>query len=250
MDTLRKARESFRALIEGAGLDPKDTVAVRPLQPEEAIGSRVDDSFVIKKGKERVIEALFQGHRGQAFTDRPSPWEGTLGDLFGLDLDSVRNRAIFVAALNAVLAALGKARGTVHCRDEDPMRCGPEIAGRLLERFGPIRVGLVGLQPAILENLVSRFGSSRVSVVDLNPENIGKVRFGVEVWDGDRELDRLTASCEVGLATGSSVVNGTLDGIRSRFQAEGKPLILFGNTISGVAELLGLERLCPFGSPG
>jgi hypothetical protein len=53
--------------------------------------------------------------------------------------------------------------------------------------------------------------------------------------------------CGVGLATGSSLVNGTIDDIYDRFGGAGKPLVFFGNTISGAAALLGLDRLCPFG---
>jgi hypothetical protein len=111
-------------------------------------------------------------------------------------------------------------------------------------------VGLVGLQPAILKALVSRFGPDAVRVVDLNPDNIGEMRSGVFVWNGEKDLPRLVAECAVGLATGSSVVNCTLDGILNRFRQAEKPLILFGNTISGVAALLGMERLCPFGRAG
>lgn len=51
----------------------------------------------------------------------------------------------------------------------------------------------------------------------------------------------------MGLATGSAVVNGTLVEILDQFRNAGKPVLLFGNTISGVAELLGLDRLCPYG---
>ena len=51
---------------------------------------------------------------------------------------------------------------------------------------------------------------------------------------------------EVGLATGSSIVNGTIEIIR-RFTDDNKPLVFFGNTISGTAALLDLDRLCPFG---
>jgi hypothetical protein len=50
----------------------------------------------------------------------------------------------------------------------------------------------------------------------------------------------------VGLATGSSVVNGSINDLLARFLAVGKPLLFFGNTISGVAALLGLDRICPF----
>lgn len=224
-------------------------VTVDPLDPDEAIGKNADPSFVIKKGKERVIEAKFQGHRGQAFTDRPIAWAGTLEDVLALNFDEIPNRAVFVAGLNAVLSALQRLPGTIHCKDEDPSRCGPEVARILYERFGPVRVGLIGLQPAILKALVSRFGPHSVRVTDMNPDNIGEDRSGVPVWDGERDLARLVSECDVGLATGSSVVNRTLDEIMERFQQAGKPVILFGNTISGVAALLGLERLCPFGRP-
>jgi hypothetical protein len=173
-----------------------------------------------------------------------------LGDLLSLNLEEVPNRAVFVASLNAALSTLEHLPGTLHCKNEDPSRCGPETARILHERFGPVCVGLAGLQPSILKALVSRFGPEAVRVTDLNPDNIGESRAGVVVWDGERDLPRLVSECDVGLATGSSVVNRTLDEILERFQEAGKPLILFGNTISGVAALLELDRVCPFGRPG
>ena len=249
-DRLDQARALLRERLGRYQTNLELPIQVRPLDPDEAIGKDADPSFVIKKGKERIIEATFQGHKGQAFTDRPIGWSGNLADLLSLNLDEIPKRAVFVAGLNAVLSALEQLPGTVHCKDEDPSRCGPEIARVLYERFGTVGVGLVGLQPSILKALVSQFGPNAVRVVDLNPENIGETRSGVVVWDGEKDLPRLMAECDVGLATGSSVVNRTLDGILERFRQAGKPLILFGNTISGVAALLGLERLCPFGRTG
>ena len=84
-------------------------------------------------------------------------------------------------------------------------------------------------------------------MTDLNPDNIGKERAGVLVWDGAADLARLVEWYDVGLATGSSIVNGTIDDIVDRFQAACKRLVFFGNTISGAAALLGLRRMCPFG---
>jgi uncharacterized protein (DUF4213/DUF364 family) len=248
--SLKQARERLKKTLDQKGQDRSSWVHVRPLDPDEAIGKDADPSFVIKKGKERVIEATFDGHRGQAFTDRPSIWSGNLAELLSLDLEDIPNRAVFVAGLNAVLSAVEELPGTLHCMDEDPSRCGPEVARILYDRFGPVRIGLVGLQPAILKALVARFGPDEVRVTDLNPDNIGETRAGVSIWDGEKDLPRLVGDCDVGLVTGSSVVNHTLDEILECFQQAGKPLLLFGNTISGVAALLGLERLCPFGRPG
>ncbi len=244
---LAQVREKMLCLCIDRDVDRSRRVSVYPLSPNEAIGAKADADFAIKKGKERVIEATFEGARGQAFTDAPSDWTGTLDELLSLDLSIVRHRAVFVAAMNAVLRSLGAAEGTMHCKDEDPQRCGPEIARELQARFGRKRVGLVGLQPAILKGLVDRFGSEFVRVLDLNPENIGTSKCGVLIWDGETDLPRLAEWCEVALATGSSLVNGTLDEIKQDFEAVGKPLVFFGNTISGAAALLRFDRICPFG---
>ncbi|MEW6355042.1 MAG: DUF364 domain-containing protein [Planctomycetota bacterium] len=247
MGILEQARNEFARVLKEEDVDRSLRVIVRPLSPGDAVGAKADGTLAIKKGKERVVEATFTGARGQAFTDAPSNWSGTLDDILSLVLGDARNRAVFVAAMNAVLRSFEVASGTIHCKDEDPIRCGREMARRIEERFGPKRLGLIGLQPGILSGLVERFGAESVRVLDLNPDNIGSLKCGVRVWDGGTDLPRLVDWCEVGLATGSSIVNGTIDEIKERFEASGKPLVFFGNTISGAAALLGLDRICPFG---
>jgi len=242
MGVLEEAKNEFVRTCTEAGLDLNKPVGIRPLSSGDAIGDARDD-FVLKKGKEYVIEAVFETGRGQA----PRRWDGSLREVLSLDLSDVSRRGVIVATMNAVLRYLGLATGTIHCRDEDPVNCGAQIADRLARRFGCRRFGAVGLQPAILEALVERFSAEAVRVVDLNPENIGSTKYGVEVWNGQTELSRLVQWCEIGLATGSSIVNGTIDEIVGCFKDKGKALIFFGNTISGVAALLNLDRLCPFG---
>ncbi len=247
MGLLEEARGKLVQLCNDRDVDRRKEIAVHPLHPDEAIGKSASQDFVIKKGKERVIEAEFEGARGQAFTDQPAEWSGTIQELLRLDLSRVSNRAIFVAGLNAIMRRLGEARGTVHCLNEDPSRCGEAMVAEVEKRFGKKRIGLIGLQPAILSALVKRFGADSLRALDLNPDNIGTSKWGVPIWDGGTDAACLVEWCEVGLATGSSIVNGTIDGIRARFAATRKPLIFFGNTISGVAALLDLERICPFG---
>ena len=246
MSILEKTKSEFVRVCNDRSLDPRQTISVRPLSSREAIGDAQGD-FAIKEGKEHVIEATFDKARGQAFTGTPREWNGTLEELLSLELSDAGNRGIFVAAANAVLRSIGLATGTIHCRDEDPTQCGPEIAMQLETRFGFRRIGLVGLQPAIVKALISHFGPELVRVVDLNPDNIGCLKYDIEIWDGLADLPRLVEWSEIGLATGSSIVNGTIDEIIRCFKASGRPLMFFGNTISGAAALLGLERLCPFG---
>jgi len=246
MDILEQAREKFRQIITEHAFDPGEPITIRALSPDEAIGS-ADENFVIKKGKERVIEARFRDIAGQAFTDAPGNWEGTLGDLMKLDLAENGYRALFTAGLNAVMNALGLVTGAIHCRDDEPIKCGAEMPERLRLRFKARRYGMIGLQPAILKEMVDAYGTSGMRVIDLNPDNIGQKREDLMVMDGEKDLDELVEWCQVGLATGSTLVNGTINEILERFRAAGKPVIFYGNTISGVAALLNLERICPFG---
>jgi len=246
MSILEKAKSEFLNVCDDQGLDLSKTITLHPLLPRDAIGDAEGD-FVIKKGKEYVIEATFDKAHGQAFTGIACNWNGTLEELLSLELSEARNRGIFVASMNAVLRSRKLATGTNHCRDEDPTNCGPKIAGQLEARFGTKRFGLIGLQPAILKALVNRFTREFVRVVDLNPDNIGSSKYGIEVWDGQSDLPRLVEWSEVGLATGSSIVNGTIDEIIRRFKDDKKPLVFFGNTISGTAALLDIDRICPFG---
>ena len=47
--------------------------------------------------------------------------------------------------------------------------------------------------------------------------------------------------CDIALVTGTTMVNGTINGIETE-----KPVIFFGVTIAGPARLLGLAHFCPF----
>jgi hypothetical protein len=47
------------------------------------------------------------------------------------------------------------------------------------------------------------------------------------------------------LITGSTLVNGTIDGLMESALRHQKRAVFYGTTIAGAAYLLGLERLCP-----
>ena len=247
MPMLEQAREAFMKLCSERDVNRATEVRVRPLMADEAIGAKAGPEFAVKRGKEVVIEATFNGARGQAFTDCPSAWTGTLSEALALDSANIRNRAILVATINAVLRSLDWVTGTVHCRDEDPERCGKAIAQEIEKRFRKKRICLIGAQPGILRGLALGFGCGRIGAVDLNPDNIGTWKLGVCICDGATELPKLVEACDLGLATGSTLVNGTIDEIMARFAGAKKPLVFYGNTISGAAGLLALDRLCPFG---
>lgn len=224
-------------------LEQEVIVEVKPLTSREAIGSPERDDFPILKGKERIVEARFRGVPGQAFTDAFAEYRGDLAGLLRLDLSDRFNASIFTAAANAVLRWLGKAEGTVHCRDREPGECAQKLLGFIKEKYPGVRkAALVGLQPAMAEVLA---GAYDLTIVDLDPDNIGRTRAGAVVQDGRRDMAQALEQCDLIAATGSTLTNNTLDQVRAA--AGDRRLFFFGVTISGAAAMLGLERFCPLG---
>ncbi len=249
--TLETLRVELRRLAQEADLLQADvSVLAKPLTPEEAIGTPGRRDYPILVGKERVIEATVLGSRGHAFTDSARELKGTVTEVLELELDSNFDRAIFVATGNALLRHLGLAKGTVHCKDDDPERCGAQIADHILATYGQVTVGLIGLNPAIAERLVQVFGPGRVRLTDLNPDQVGTERWGVEIWHGRDRADQLIDEADVVVLTGTTLVNDTFDSLRARLEAAAKPYLVFGVTAAGVCALTAIERLCPCGRDG
>lgn len=213
-----------------------EVVSARPLSPEEAIGKPERTDFPILKGKEFMMEARFRDCRGQAFTSSPGVFQGTVEEILARDLETDFDRALVVATANALLSYLGVAQGTAHCRDDGPKRCAEGLVEYLTDRFGSPRVGVIGLQPALLGALA---GKLPVRVTDLDPDNIGQYRSGILVESAEITRD-IVEWADIVLATGTVLANDTIDGVLSS-----KPTVFYGVTIGGAAVLLGLDRYCP-----
>jgi len=238
-EVLRLFLDRTRALALEHGLtaDTVEVVSARPLTPDEAIGKPERSDFPILKGKEVMMEARFRGSRGQAFTSMPGEFRGRVQEVLARDLETDFDRALVVATANALLAHLGIAEKTAHCRDDGPRQCAGGIAQYLRERFGSPRVAVIGFQPALITALV---GSHAVRVTDMDPDNVGQSRLGVLV-EGVENTPEVLDWADVVLVTGTTLANNTLDGILSA-----KPTVFYGVTIAGAAALLGYERYCPF----
>ena len=247
-DILEVARDRFAADLDrwclktGVSRGELDdrVVATRPLSAFEAIGSPERDDFPILRGKEVLMEAAYRGSFGQAFTSASGVFSGTLEEVLDLPLDDLFHRAVLVSTINAVLRNLGIVERTVHCRDAGPADCAAGL-GRWLKEEGADRAGLVGMQPALLSSLVEILGPEKVMVSDL--ECAGEVRFGVQVLDG-ASPEPLFERSPLVLITGTTLVNGTIDGLLDLADRYGSRVVFFGTTIAGAAHLLGLERWC------
>lgn len=216
-------------------LDERIIVRARAHTTEEAIGNPEADDFPIQKGRERLMQAEFGKGIGQAFTDRYGDFEGTFKDILEMPMTNNYRRAIFVAALNAVLNHRGLIEGTIHCRDQEPMQCARELADYIRDRSGDVKIGLAGFQPRMAEVLGAGFP---IRLLDLDPDNICATKFGITV-EGEESTDDVIAWADLLLVTGTTLVNNTIETFLGK-----KPVIFYGTTIAGAAHLMGWERFC------
>jgi len=227
---------------EGLGLeDLNDEVVVSgKLSAEDAIGKPERDDFPLLRGKEVMMQAIYRESPGQAFTPDSRDFKGTLSEVLSLPLEDCFQRAVLISTINAALRYIGLVDDTIHCKDEGPGICASHL-GDWIQNQDADRIGLVGLQPALLESLATSIGPENVMVSDLMYP--GEVRSGVTIIDG-MESSKLFEECQLVLVTGSTLVNGTIDEVLKLADEYQKRVVFYGTTISGAARLMDLEKWC------
>lgn len=231
-------REKFKALIDEHDLEEdKIMIKTSELTAEEAIGITIRKDYPLLNGKEVLVEADYKGAKGQAYTDGPTAYSGTIKDILDLDLSDDRNKVLFIASLNAVLKYLGLIGGTIHCKDEEPETCAKRIGESIKAEYGQAKIGLVGLQPAMLDHLKDDF---EIRVLDLDKNIVGKEKYGVLIEHGFDKMEEVLAWADLYLVTGSTITNGSIVNYLNR----DKPVLFFGTTIAGPAYLNGYKRVC------
>jgi uncharacterized protein (DUF4213/DUF364 family) len=240
-----RLHEELQQLVEkNQLLDKEITIRTHILKPAEAIGDPERKDFPLLKGKEVLMQATFLGSRGQAYTDAPSEFSGPLREILDLGLEDSRQKALFIAALNAVMRYLYPDIRTVHCKNNEPEECSQEIK-RFVRTLSPGSVGLIGLQPAMLDAIVRLLGAERVACIDRDEDNRNQIRYGVPIgWGDDKGLQKVFEVSDVVLATGSSSSNGSLEDILTMSAKYNKQVYFYGVTIAGAARLMGLNHLC------
>ena len=239
-DYLRLGIEELGKLLQGE-LRSQVSIQVKGLSVKEAIGSPQRQDYPIQKGKEILIQADFQGFKGQAFTTHPKEFVGELREVFQMDSSQAYSRALQVATLNAVTSYLGVCEKSIHCKDEEPEECGSWIAEQLQGQKG--KISMIGLNPAILQKLLE--AGLQVRCSDLDPDWIGKHKFGITIEDGSKVNDELLETGDFVLFTGSTICNDSFDKIMDAITTGGKDYAIFGTTAAGICGLMELHRFCP-----
>lgn len=240
MDFYNDLKMKFGEIIDERAISGEaiKIISARTLTVKEAIGEPERNDYPLMRGKEFMVEASFRGARGQAFTDMPGNYEGSLGEVLSSDLADNFQRAVFVASLNAVMRYGDLISETVHCRDAEPGLCAQQLVAYVKGFYQNPKIALIGYQPAMADSLSKAFP---LRIVDMDEDNIGKERAGVIV-DTPAATPEVISWCDVILSTGSTVVNGTMGGFLNE-----KPVIFYGVTVAGIAALCGFKRYCPFG---
>jgi uncharacterized protein (DUF4213/DUF364 family) len=238
MEFYTELQQKMKEIVSQNNLDDEDIlISTTTLTTEEAIGITKRKDFPLLNGKEVLMEANFKGSIGQAFTDSPTVFNGSIKDILDLDMSDNRNKVLFIASLNAILKHLNLIENTIHCKNEEPEECAKDIVEHIKDKYGNVRIGMIGFQPAIIDNLRKDFS---IRVLDLDKNNIGKKKYDLLIEDGRTNTNEVIKWAEILLVTGSTVTNGTI----VNFLNIQKPVLFYGTTIAGVAYLKGLNRIC------
>lgn len=232
-------KEKMSDLIKQYELDNSNIeISMVSLSPIEAIGDTERKDFPILVGKEVMVQAKYKDSYGQAFTNAPSIFNGSLDRILEMDiLGNAHERGIFIATLNAVMSELKLVDKTVHCKNEEPEECGRKSIEFIKEKYSNPKIGIIGYQPALIENLSKTFD---VRVLDLNPDNIGALRYDVIIEDGEADFKDVVFWSDIILCTGSTLCNGSI----VDFLKLEKEVIFYGTTISAAAKIFDLKRMC------
>jgi len=238
MEFYNDLKTKFFKMVEGHNIidETITVISARTLSSKEAIGKPDRNDFPLLKGKEVMIEATFRECRGQAYTDMPGDFKGSIKDILDLPLSDNFQRAVFIASLNAVMRYFGYISNTTHCKDKEPTICSDKLIDHIKNLYGKPKISFVGYQPAMINKLSHFFP---IRVVDLDKDNIGKEKFGL-IIEGSEKTDEILSWGEIILATGSTSVNDTIKTFLSK-----KPVIFYGVTVAGIATLYGYQRYCP-----
>ena len=189
---------------------------------------------------EFCVTAALKGVKGEAYTEEPSDFSGTLQQALSILPTDKGISAITIAALNAAMNYLKKAPGTFPEGEEARVRYADALCRYVLEHHGRENIILVGYDGYLVKRLMEE--GLIFWTMDRDPDNITQDRFHhVIVNNAKKNRESSFIWGKYFIVTGSALTNGTiLDYLNS-----GKELLFYGITCAGAATLLGLPWFSP-----
>lgn len=181
------------------------------------------------------VTAQFKESYGEAYTETPEDFEGTLAEVLSIAPSDSGIDARLVAAVNAVMNHFGRCAGTFPTTFDERRLYTDALYNYVSENYGKSNIILVGYDGYI----VKKFVSEEVDfwTMDRDPDNISQDRFKhVIVNSALYNREACFAWGKLFIVTGSTLTNGTI----VQYLDKGVDILFYGITIGGTARLLDL----------
>ncbi|MCS7234000.1 MAG: hypothetical protein N3C62_04475 [Synergistetes bacterium] len=211
----RILRESFLKAIKDYEELEKEPVFINSF-PLECCEGSLNEGY--------VVEASFKGYKGRAFSSiRVRSFNVRLKDVVWKESTSLKDKVIFMAALNALYRYQGKVDVTIHCEYEDQIVCAERLISMIKSTWGKGKIYTGRINSKFLTSLSKGFD---VKFLDSLEENGVLEDVSVFVLSGKNLFDRSL----------------------SRILNLGKPVICYGPTVVALSAILeDLQVYCPLG---
>ena len=207
---------------------------VRDENPEPALMPWNYIPFKDRRPEYRVT-ADFRGVKGEAYTENPESFEGSLGEALAIAVTEAGIDARCIAAINAVMSYLGYCAGTFPTDFDERRLYSEALFGHVIDNYGKKNIVLIGYDGYLVKKMVS--DECDFWTLDRDPDNISQDRFKhVVVNSGRFNREACFAWGKIFIVTGSTLCNGTI----TQFLDKGVDILLYGITCAGAARLLGL----------
>ena len=232
-DVYTTIRLAFQYVVTEKGILDRQ-VKVSPVEYDLANGQ---DLY----GKEVKLIGEYEGVYGECYTSYPGAFDGSIAELMALDIEHKPvDRSLYIAGINAILNRYELVDDCLSCDEPDRALCAARLVQQFKKNNGSVNCLLVGYQADMASALAEAFP---LRILDLDADNIGTTVYGVTIEDGATAYQDAVRWAEVIVCTGSTLANGTIyDYIKLP-----KDVQFYGTTIAGVARMLDLRRVCPFG---
>ena len=226
--------------LDGAEALLNETVSVTPsAEPEKTLRPENDPPSTVAR-PEYCVTATLCGVKGEAYTEEPTGFSGTLRQALHILPTEKGISAVTIAALNAAVNYLGLAPGTFPEGEEAHFRYADALCRYVTEHFGKSNIILVGYDGY----LVKRFVEEGLDfwTMDRDPDHISQNRFHhVVVNNAKRNRESSFVWGKYFIVTGSTLCNGTI----LPYLDSDKEVLFYGITGAGAATLLHLPWFSP-----
>lgn len=226
--------------IKGAKELLKEMVSVTASREPECTLRPENDPPSTVAHPEYCVTAVLGGVKGEAYTENPEDFSGTLEQALSIPPTEKGISAVTIAALNAAVSSLGLAPGTFPEGEEAKQRYADALCRFVTEHYGTGNIVLVGYDGY----LVKRFMEEGWDfwTMDRDPDHISQDRFHhVVVNNAKRNRESSFVWGKYFIVTGSTLCNGTI----LHYLNSEKELLFYGITCAGTAALLKLPWFSP-----